>query len=162
MTAVELLRDIRDLLAHRGRDSEPGMPTTRRGVETPLLMAHIRQDVRSMVGKGPDFSPYAQEQVHHYVAGELVIVVNSAKPAAVFTYHADVRVIGWIGNVSIILALAAVNSGSGPLFVPWGGDGTAFDRVTIDARQVVDGVPTAGSPGPDAKLDMQLEGRLYR
>ncbi len=162
MTTVEkLLQDIRDLIAHRGPQAARGEATSERGVETPLIMAELSETPKSFVGQGPDFRAYTSKDVHHYVGGELCVIVQSIPPAGALSYYAEVMVTGWIGKVPDVLAIAAVNSGSGPLIVPWFGGASAFDHITVSARQVLNGVPTGVSP-PDATLLLQLDGRVYR
>ena len=165
--AVAVLEQIRDLLAHRGRQDKEYGPTATGGVETPLVMANVSIVTnRSLVGVGPAFAGVGDTpDIHHYTQGEIIISVSARKPPAIFFYSAEVQVIGSVSNQRSILATAVVIDGV-PLVVPIP-LGQDYDRISIAARQLVNGLPSDASFDNNAamagaSLELQATGRFAR
>jgi len=170
-TAEKLLAEIRDLLAHRGRQGGPAdawQPTLAGGIETPYALADVSiVEAANLVGKGPDFTAVgSSSDIHHYTGGEIIIAVAEHKPAALFSYAADVQVVAMVSNQTNVLATFVVNNGTGPAIVPIPLN-QAFTYLTIKARQVVNGIPSSAYPGntpamAGASLSLTASGRFYR
>lgn len=163
---IDVLREIRDLISNRGAEA-PGqeqMPTSRRGVETPLVLANVSIKKADFRGKGPTFLSYGLIDSHHYSSGAIIIIVDSRKPAPLIFYFLEVRVTGWISNLPQILSVQAVSTSTGPMVVPFQTlPGATYDKITIDARQWINLAPSGADPGGnDARLTIQAEARLYR
>jgi hypothetical protein len=165
------LHKLRELVAHRGPQPGPGdawQPTLPGGIETPYAMADISiVQAADLVGRGVDFQAVGQSSdIHHYTGGQILIAVNEVKPPALFSYAADVQVVAMVSNQVNILATAVVNSGTGPLLVqipPL----QAYTYLTVKARQLVNGFPSAAFPANDAtmlgaELVLSASGRFYR
>jgi hypothetical protein len=166
---AELLAEIRDLLLARGRPA-PGraMLTQNNGVEVPLIMADLPAVMPiDLVGKGPEyFGVDASADIHHFVGGELIVSVAERKPAGIFFYAAQVQIVAYVASQAVILGTGVVNTGSGPLLVPIPLN-QAYTRISIGARQLVNGIPSSDSPGNNplmagASMFLSYAGRLYR
>jgi len=182
---LALLREIRDQLRrqhetqlrieelkrHRGPQSGAGdmyQPTLDGGLETPYAMADVSiVQSADIVGKGVDFASVGQSSdIHHFTGGEVIVTVAEVKPAALFSYAADVQVVAMVSNQVNILATGVVNNGTGPLIVPIP-IAEAYTFITIKARQLVNGLPSSNFPGNTpamlgAKLTLAASGRFYR
>jgi hypothetical protein len=167
MSRVEdLLTDIRDLIANRGVDLKPSMPTANRGAETPLVMSTVIGQPESIVGKGPQFQGLTRFVTHHYTLGEVFVVAESIKPAALVSYGLEARVVGWAGGVADVIGVGFANTATGPFRVALP-IGTAYDAISVDVRQIVNGLPSGATPQTDpallgAILKASVEARIYR
>lgn len=164
MMTDELLREIRDLLAHRGAVDRTLPGTQPLGVETPLIMANVSSvQPTNLVGAGPNWTPIAGFDSHHYTQGEILVSIDSSPPASLglFAYAAQVRVTGYASNIATILAVGTVNTASGPLLVPMSTTGLAWDKIGIEGRQLVNGV-ASDQVLPRAQLTASTQTRIYR
>lgn len=165
MNVIDLLRDIRDILAQKSGVGSYSQPTGRLGIELPLVMANpIIQD-QSLVGAGPSFTPLANEDIHHYTQGEILIGCESKTPAALVSYAAEVQVAGINQGQLDLLAVGVVSGTTGPLRVllPIG---STFQQIVVSGRQLVNGLPSilnandASMAG--ARLMVATKIRVYR
>lgn len=168
--AVEVLKEIRDLIAHRGIQRRPGdanQPTMPGGIETPYAMADVSIGrPTSLVGKGSYAAVGQTSDVHHYTSGEIIIAVTEHKPAGIFFYAAEIQVMGAVSGQLNILATIVVNNATGPALVPVP-IGQAYTYFSVKARQLVNGIPSDAFPGNDplmagASLEVTASGRFYR
>lgn len=168
---LAVVQAIRDLIAHRGRQSshpaDAFQPTLDGGIETPYAMADVSiVKPIGLVGKGPDFASVGTKDIHHYTGGEIIVSVSEHKPAALFFYAAEVQVLGMVSNQTNLLGAGVVNNGTGPLVVPIP-IGQAYTSITIKARQLVNGIPSSAFPGDTpamagASLELAASGRFAR
>ena len=167
-TEVQLLEELVQLVRARGPNERPGMPTTHRGVELPLTMADVPPVTGNALGYGPSFQGLGEGEIdlHHYTLGEVLISCSSVKPTALFSYGLEVRVTGVEGALSDVLGIGFVANSSGPyrVLLPLG---SAFQKLVIEGRQVVNGVPSGDGPDQNsnlvgAALPFHIQARIYR
>jgi hypothetical protein len=147
-------------LPRGGDPQQRGLLTLPRGLEE-LALGNLESNPIDMRGKS-DFYELAGFDTHHYTRGELYVLADSIPdlPAGVGTIAAEVQVIAQTGGIPDLLAVATVNSGSGPLKVQWGAS-ASYNIVSVWARQMINGV-ASGAFFDGTRLDMRAAGRLYR
>lgn len=171
MSVERDIETIRRIVEQRSGLGSGSQPTSRTGVELPLVQASpMIQDV-NLVGKGPSWASVMQQDVHHYTQGEILISVESAQPrgSGIWAYAAEVQVLGQIQGGLDLLASVVVNSGTGParVLLPIG---STFNTITLQARQLVNGLPSAlnlnstsgTSDMTGARLRLAARMRVYR
>lgn len=162
----DLLQQLVSLVASRsgGADRLPAQLTQVRGVELPLVMADPIYPTISLVGAS-DWTGIATQDIHHYTLGEVLVQANVVKPTAKFSYAAEIQILAAIQGSQDLLAVGVVNNTTGPFraLLPLG---SSFQTITIQARQLVNGVASplnlndASMAG--AVLQVSTKMRLYR
>lgn len=138
----------------------PPLSTAREGWE-PLGFASLDSDPKDLRGRG-DWHTIRLIDVHHYTRGEVYVSVDHliSVPDGILFLWAEVRVLGRTVAIEDLLAVAAVNSATGPLVVPLTG-GVAYEFVLVQARQIVNGFPSA-QLAPASRLSGDIAGRIWR
>jgi hypothetical protein len=162
----DLLERMCNLIASRGGgfDRAPAQLTQVRGVELPLVMADPIFPAKNLVGAS-DWAGIANQDIHHYTLGEVLVQANVVKPTALFSYAAEVQIIASIQGSADLLAVGVVNNTTGPfrVLLPLG---SAFQSIIVQARQLVNGASSALNANDasmaGAVLEVTTKMRLYR
>jgi hypothetical protein len=136
-----------------------GRPTIQDGLELPGEFAGIYAPAIDLQ-KTSTWKTVWEKDIHHFVGGRMYVSVDTPSlPQGAVSMWAEVRIYSGITGFRDLVKVAAVNSFSGALVFDLEGYKTSFVSISVDARQIVDGLPSGVAVNG---FKMSIGGRLFR